>query len=80
MTVRVPRVLSLCALVLCACVDEADSTSRPEAGASSAPIPIALWVDDLIAHHTTESAMPDTVDDKNIQNTEDVAAFGKYFK
>jgi hypothetical protein len=71
-------------LVLAACGNErADERTTdgapPAADAGSAPtgsaIPIELWVDELVENHTTDQAQPDTVDDKNIENTEDPSAF-----
>ena len=38
-------------------------------------IPLTTWVDDLVVHHSTETSAPDTVDDKNITDTDDPAAF-----
>jgi hypothetical protein len=47
-------------------------------GAPVAPVPLTLWVDDLIDHHTTDYAEPDTVDDKVITDDTDEASFDKY--
>lgn len=46
----------------------------------TAAIPLALWVEDLVDNHTTNDAQPDTVADKNIENTEDPEAFDQYLK
>ena len=43
-------------------------------------IPLILWVDDLIDHHTNESSPPDTVEDKRSAPTEDSTLFDKYFR
>jgi PBP1b-binding outer membrane lipoprotein LpoB len=45
---------------------------------STDPVPLSLWVDDLIDHYTTDDALPDTVDDKNISDDTDEASFDKY--
>jgi hypothetical protein len=42
------------------------------------PVPLTLWVDDLIDHHTTNFAEPDTVDDKIITDDTDETSFDKY--
>ena len=33
------------------------------------------WVDGLVTNYTTPTADPDTVEDKNVKDTDDVAAF-----
>jgi hypothetical protein len=51
-----------------------------DAAVDDAPlIPLIVWVDDLVDHRTNDSAPPDTVEDKRIQETEDPALFNKYF-
>jgi hypothetical protein len=57
----------------------ADGGVAPEAAAPGGPIPLLLWVDDLIDHHSSEASLPDTVHDKNISDNEDATSFGKYF-
>ena len=47
---------------------------------TSAPIPLLVWVDDLVDNHTHDDAIPDTVDDKNIADNEDPSAFDSRFK
>jgi len=42
-------------------------------------IPLIDWVDDLLDHHTTDEATPDTVHDKNIADNEDPTTFAKRF-
>ena len=44
----------------------------------SKPVPLLAWVEDLIERRTSDEALPDTVDDKTIEGTEDPAAFDKY--
>ena len=33
------------------------------------------WVDGLVTNYTTPTADPDTVEDKNVKDTDDVTAF-----
>lgn len=87
------RLALRCALTgaLAACGDEKSSgeaekdgvRAAPDGGvtqpAAGSPIPLILWVDDLIDHHTTEESPPDTVHDKNIADDEDPRHFLKYF-
>lgn len=55
-------------------------STEPNPAVESKPIPLLAWVDDLIDHHTSDQALPDTVDDKNIEANEDPAAFDKYLQ
>jgi hypothetical protein len=66
-------------------VDEPDAevSTEPDAQAdagspASDPVPLTVWVDDLVDHHTTDDAIPDTVDDKVITDDTDQASFDKY--
>jgi hypothetical protein len=61
--------------------EDAGTTPEPgqDAGVVDAPIPIELWVHDLIENHSGDEALPDTVDDKNIKDNEDPALFDAYF-
>jgi hypothetical protein len=43
-----------------------------------APVPLTVWVDDLVENHTTDDAEPDTVDDKVITDDTDESSFDKY--
>ena len=45
----------------------------------TAPIPLLVWVDDLVDHHSTDDAIPDTVDDKNIVDDENPSAYDARF-
>lgn len=89
---RKSSLLLACALslVLGACSDDESGPQVVDAGASpvapdaGAPvvgqaIPLILWVDDLLDHHTTDESVPDTVHDKNISDDEDPAVFEKRF-
>jgi hypothetical protein len=53
--------------------------SADGAGTDGGPVTLTLvgWVSDLVEHHTTASAAPDTVDDKMVTDTMDPAAFDK---
>lgn len=82
-------------MVVIGCGDEADSPdaqespggattdaqvgTTPDGGASSAAIPLVLWVDDLLDHHTDDDSAPDTVHDKNIFDDENPATFDLRF-
>ena len=64
---------------------EEDAAAEPEpqtdadAGAAPVgPVPLTVWVDDLIDHRTTDQAEPDTVDDKIITDDTDESSFDKY--
>jgi hypothetical protein len=59
---------------------EPEPEPKPDAGSMDAPIPIDVWVDDLVENYTSDQALPDTVDDKNIKDSEDPALFDKYFQ
>ena len=67
---------------------EADAGSEPapepEADAGTAPasdtVPLTVWVDDLVDHHTTDEAEPDTVEDKKISDDTDESSFDKYLQ
>ncbi|MET0287940.1 MAG: hypothetical protein ABW352_25850 [Polyangiales bacterium] len=61
--------------------DAAVTPPAPDASApvQSAPIPLQLWVDDLLDHHTNDDSAPDTVDDKNIADDEDSSHFQDRF-
>lgn len=47
---------------------------------ATAKIPLLVWVDDLVDHHTRDDAIPDTVDDKNIADDENPSAFDSRFQ
>lgn len=55
-----------------------DAETDADAGASVGPVPLTVWVDDLIDNHTTDDAEPDTVDDKIITDDTDESSFDKY--
>ncbi len=57
---------------------EPDAGQVPTPDAGSAAIPLAEWVHDLVENRSADDAEPDTVDDKNIADTEDPAAFDAY--
>jgi hypothetical protein len=44
-------------------------------GGAGGAIPLVDWVTDLATNDTTDISTPDTVDDKNIADTQDSAAF-----
>jgi hypothetical protein len=50
-----------------------------DGGTDATPTPMQFtlleWVDGLVTNYTTPTADPDTVEDKNIKDTDDVAAF-----
>ena len=54
-------------------------TTTPDSGTSADGGPVTLtlvgWVSDLVEHHSTPAAAPDTVDDKMVTDTMDPAAF-----
>jgi hypothetical protein len=61
---------------------DADMTTSRESDAGtpqpSGPVPLTVWVDDLIEHRTSDDAEPDTVDDKVISDDTDEMSFDKY--
>lgn len=58
--------------------DDAPPPVDADAGADPA-IPLASWVEGLVDQGMNETALPDTVDDKNIEDTDDPHAFDAYF-
>jgi hypothetical protein len=50
---------------------------EPETTTPPPAIPLVAWVTDL-ANQTTDDAIPDTVEDKNIADTDDTAAFDAF--
>ena len=59
---------------------EEEPTLAVDAGTSPDPaIPLAFWVEGLVDQGASETAVPDTVDDKNIEDTDDPHAFDAYF-
>jgi hypothetical protein len=58
---------------------DASTPAAPAPDAStpveSKAIPLVLWVDDLLDHHTNDTSAPDTVDDKKIDDDEDPSHF-----
>jgi uncharacterized lipoprotein len=56
--------------------EDAAATPEPATG----PVPLTVWVDDLIDHRTTDEAEPDTVDDKRIEDDTDETSFDKYLQ
>jgi len=70
------RLLRTCALtaLLGAC-----GTSEPQTTPPPAAIPLVAWVTELAAR-TTDDATPDTVEDKNIEDTDDGAAFDGFLQ
>ena len=63
---------------------DAGGEPAPDADAGSAPasdtVPLTVWVDDLVDHHTTDEAEPDTVEDKKIADDTDESSFDKYLQ
>jgi hypothetical protein len=56
-----------------------EQESEQDAGMKpSAPVPLTVWVDDLVDNHTTDESEPDTVDDKIITDDTDETSFDKY--
>jgi len=51
--------------------------SEPETTTPPPAIPLVTWVTDL-ANQTADDAIPDTVEDKNIEDTDDPAAFDAF--
>jgi hypothetical protein len=62
--------------------EDGGSETEPESDAgmkpSTAPVPLTVWVDDLVDHHTDDESPPDTVDDKIITDDTDESSFDKY--
>lgn len=62
--------------------NEEDAGEQPEQDAGTteptAPVPLTVWVDDLVDNHTTDESEPDTVDDKVISDDTDESSFDKY--
>ena len=58
----------------------AGGAQAPDAGApgASAAVPITDWVQAMVDY--SETSAPDTVEDKNIKDTEDPAAFDSFLK
>jgi predicted small lipoprotein YifL len=70
---------------LAGCGDDKSPANLPDGGApgSDAAGPtFALfgWVDGLVKNHSTPTSTPDTVDDKNIIDTQDPTAFDSLLK
>jgi hypothetical protein len=64
-------------------VDAADVPVEPESDAGpegTAPVPLTVWVDDLIDHRTNDDAPADTVLDKMIIDDTDPTSFDKYLR
>ena len=55
------------------------STPTPDGGTDATPTPMQYtlleWVDGLVTNYTTPTADPDTVEDKNVKDTDDATAF-----
>lgn len=60
--------------------DAAVPSGSDAATTATAKIPLLVWVDDLVDHHTRDDAVPDTVDDKNIADDENPSAFDSRFQ
>ncbi|HEX6246150.1 MAG TPA: hypothetical protein VFZ61_34740 [Polyangiales bacterium] len=57
---------------------EADAGAEDAAAGPVGPVPLTLWVHDLIENRTSDEAEPDTVDDKLITDDTNEASFDKY--
>jgi hypothetical protein len=59
--------------------DGGTPTPTPDGGGDTTATPMQFtlleWVDGLVTNYTTPTADPDTVEDKNIKDTDDVTAF-----
>jgi hypothetical protein len=59
--------------------DGGTTTPTPDGGGDTNATPMQFtlleWVDGLVTNYTTPTADPDTVEDKNIKDTDDVTAF-----
>ena len=55
-----------------------DANTGGTTDAGTAGIPLALWVDDLLEHRTTDDALPDTTDDKVVIDNEDPELFNHW--
>jgi hypothetical protein len=55
------------------------TTPTSDGGADATPTPMQFtlleWVDGLVTNYTTPTADPDTVEDKNVKDTDDPTAF-----
>jgi hypothetical protein len=62
-----------------ATTDGGTTTPTPDGGGDTTPTPMQFtlleWVDGLVTNYTTPTADPDTVEDKNIKDTDDATAF-----
>jgi hypothetical protein len=60
------------------------SSVKPDGGmspdATTAAVKLFDWVDDLVTHHTNFTSPPDTVDDKNILDTDNPNEFDTILK
>jgi hypothetical protein len=78
-----PELLTLSLSLGAAACDDDDggkpSVTTPDGGADATPTPVQYtlleWVDGLVTNYTTPTADPDTVEDKNVKDTDDVTAF-----
>lgn len=83
----------LLGLALTACSDDsagkrASSPAEEQPGVSAdagatpgdKAVPLLAWVDDIIEKRSSDEALPDTVDDKNVEDTDDATAFDKYLQ
>ncbi|MDB4977008.1 MAG: hypothetical protein JWN48_5349 [Myxococcaceae bacterium] len=59
---------------------DASTPAQPSADGGTPAIPLLLWVDDLVDHHTSDDSAPDTVDDKNIVDDENPTAYDARFR
>jgi len=61
-----------------------DGSAKPDSGTSpdgtTAAIRLFDWVDDLVTHHTNATSLADTVDDKNILDTDNPGEFDSILK
>ncbi len=62
-----------------ATTDGGTTSPAPDGGGDTTPTPMQFtlleWVDGLVTNYTTPTADPDTVEDKNIKDTDDATAF-----
>jgi hypothetical protein len=69
---------ALHAFILSALLAAACGKSEPETVTTPPPaIPLVAWVTHLV-NQTSDDAVPDTVEDKNIEDTDDSGAFDAF--
>jgi hypothetical protein len=71
------RRLGFALALLAGCGSPAEMPGPPDAGPTG--IPLQTWVHQLLDERSGDAAEPDTVEDKDIIDTEDEAAFASLF-